>query len=290
MGRGLLDARSPGHELARDASDVVNLDLVRLACDGTADELRATDVAQPLLLLHSVALLQLVPEALVASAVAFAGHSLGEYTALVAAGSLGWKDAIRLVHERGQAMAEASAEDQGMSAVLALDEPAVLATLEAHAADGAVAVVANINAPGQVVISGHRAQLDRLVEPLRAAGARRVIPLQVGGAFHSPLMAAASDRLASAISAAPVAEGRPQAFNVDGEIRIAPADIQDALRRQLTAPVRWVACVETLGAAGVDRFLELGPGTTLAGLGKRILPEARWESASAVEAASAVAE
>jgi [acyl-carrier-protein] S-malonyltransferase len=288
MGNGLLDAGSPGNELARDASDVVNLDLVRLACEGTADELRATEVAQPLLLLHSVALLQLVPPGAVASAVAVAGHSLGEYTALVAAGSLGWQDAIRLVHERGQAMAQASAPDQGMSAVLALDPPAVQATIEANGAEGAVAVVANINAPGQVVISGHRAELERLEGPLKAAGARRVIPLQVGGAFHSPLMAGAAERLASAISSAPVTAGRPQAFNVDGAVRTAPGEIQEALRRQLTETVRWVACVQTLGALGVDRFVELGPGSTLAGLGKRIMPGAAWESAATAAAAKEV--
>jgi [acyl-carrier-protein] S-malonyltransferase len=289
MGQGLLDIGSPAHQLARDASDVVNLDLVRLACEGTADEIRATDVAQPLLLLHSLALLELLPDGLRGSAAAFAGHSLGEYTALVASGALGWEDALRLVRERGQAMALASSPDQGMSAVLALGDDAVEATLIANAVAGAVAVVANFNAPGQVVISGHRAQLDRLVEPLKAAGARRVMPLQVGGAFHSPLMSAAAERLGAAISGAPVAEGRPQVFNVDAEVHTAPAEIQQALRLQLTSPVRWVAAVRALGELGADRFVELGPGGTLAGLGKRILPDARWDSAATPGAVAEVA-
>lgn len=289
MGRGLLDTGSPAFQLARDASDVVNLDLVRLACEGTADEIRATDVAQPLLLLHSVALLELLPIGLRESAVAFAGHSLGEYTALVASGALGWEDALRLVRERGQAMSQASSPDQGMSAVLALDDAAVEATLAANRAAGAIAVVANFNAPGQVVISGHRAQLERLVGPLKAAGARRVMPLQVGGAFHSPLMSSAAERLGAAISRAPLARARPQVFNFDAAVHTTPADVEEALRRQLTSPVRWVASVRALGELGADRFLELGPGSTLKGLGKRILPDARWDSAATPEAVAQVA-
>ncbi|HEV1996642.1 MAG TPA: acyltransferase domain-containing protein, partial [Candidatus Dormibacteraeota bacterium] len=223
MGRGLLNEGSPAHTLAREASEVVGRDLVWLACEGSADEVRATDVAQPLLLLHSVALLQLVPGAVRDAATGFAGHSLGEYSALVAAGSLDWQEAMRLVRERGLAMAEASSPTQAMSAVLALDEAQVQAVL-AGASEG-VAVIANLNAPGQVVISGERVALDALAEPLKRAGARRVMPLAVGGAFHSPLMAAAATRLGAAIDAAPLREGRPQAFNIDGMVRTLPLEI-----------------------------------------------------------------
>ena len=279
MGRGLLDEGSPGHALARAASDVVGQDLVQLSCEGTADQVRATDVAQPLLLLHSLALLQTVPDAVRTAAVGFAGHSLGEYSALVAAGSLEWEDTMVLVRERALAMGAASAPDQAMSAVLALDEAQVQAVLDANAGDG-VAVIANINAPGQVVISGDRPTLESLAEPLKAAGARRVMPLAVGGAFHSPLMSAAAERLGTAIDAAPFRDGRPQAFNVDGQLRQLPLEIAAALRDQLTAPVRWVDCIETLGGLGADHFVELGPGSTLAGLGRRILPGATWSSAS----------
>jgi [acyl-carrier-protein] S-malonyltransferase len=146
--------------------------------------------------------------------------------------------------------------------------------------EGEVAVVANINAPGQVVISGHLAALEAAGERLKAAGVRRVMPLAVGGAFHSPLMAEAAARLGHAIEAAPIGPGRPQAFNVDGRIRTEPADIAAALQAQLTSPVRWTACIETLVASGVDRFLELGPGNTLTAMGKRINPEVTWSAVS----------
>jgi [acyl-carrier-protein] S-malonyltransferase len=282
MGRGLLDEGSPGHDMARRASEMLQLDLVRLACDGSADEIQATEVAQPLLLLHSIALLELLPPAARDEVAAVAGHSLGEYTALVAAGSLPWEDALSLVRERGLAMAEAAADakGQGMSAVLGADEDAVAAALAA--VDGGVAVVANINAPGQVVISGHLASLEAAAEALKAAGARRVMPLAVAGAFHSPLMARAAARLERAIDAAPIGTGRPQAFNVDGLIRTDPAEIAAALRAQLTSPVRWTACVHTLVGAGVDRFLELGPGSTLTAMGKRINPGVDWAAASSL--------
>jgi [acyl-carrier-protein] S-malonyltransferase len=258
------------------------MDLVRLACDGSTDEIQATEVAQPLLLLYSTALLELLPRVARDEVAAVAGHSLGEYSALVAAGSLDWEDALSLVRERGLAMAEATAAatGQGMSAVLGADEDAVAAVLAG--VDGGVAVVANINAPGQVVISGHLAALEAAAEPLRAAGARRVMPLAVAGAFHSPLMARAASRLERAIDATAIGPGRPQAFNVDGRIRTMPPDIAGALRAQLTSPVRWTSCVKTLVGEGVDRFLELGPGSTLTAMGKRINPEVDWTAASSL--------
>ncbi|HXA42513.1 MAG TPA: acyltransferase domain-containing protein [Candidatus Solibacter sp.] len=287
MGAGVLDAGSPGNAMAREASELVGLDLVRLACDADAEEIRPTEVAQPLLLLLSAALLETLPVETRAQVTSVAGHSLGEYTALVAAGSLDWRDALQLVRERGLAMAEAArGPGQGMSAVLGADEEAVAEAL-AGAGDG-VAVVANINAPGQVVISGHLAALEEAGERLKAAGARRVMPLEVAGAFHSPLMADAALRLAAAIDAAPLRTGIPQAFNVDGAVRTEPADIAAALRLQLTSPVRWTACVRTLVDLGVDQFLELGPGTTLSAMGKRINPDVSWTAAATPQALAAV--
>jgi [acyl-carrier-protein] S-malonyltransferase len=277
MGRGVLDAGSPGHQMARRASEIVGFDLVRFACEASADEIRVTEVAQPLLMLHSVALLELLPDGVRGQVAAVAGHSLGEYTALVAAGSLGWEDALALVRERGLAMAAAaSGPGQGMSAVLGADADAVLGAL-AESREG-VAVVANINAPGQVVISGHLVALEAAGERLKAAGAKRVMPLAVAGAFHSPLMAEAAARLGRAIDAAPLTTGKPQAFNVDGKIRTEPREVAEALRAQLTSPVRWTACVESLLGEGVDRLLELGPGTTLTAMGKRINPDVAWVS------------
>ena len=229
-------------------------------------------------MLHSVALLELLPDGVRGQVAAVAGHSLGEYTALVAAGSLGWEDALALVRERGVAMAAVAAAGpgQGMSAVLGADADAVAGAL-AEGEEG-VAVVANLNAPGQVVISGHLVALEAAGDRLMAAGAKRVMPLAVAGAFHSPLMAEAAARLGRAIDAAPLTTGRPQAFNVDGKIRTEPGEVAKALRAQLTSPVRWTACVETLVAEGVDRFLELGPGTTLTAMGKRINPDVAWMS------------
>jgi [acyl-carrier-protein] S-malonyltransferase len=287
MGKGILDAGSHAYQMAQTASEIVGLDLVQLACEAGTDEIRATEVAQPLLLLHSVALLELLPDGVRSQVAAVAGHSLGEYTALVAAGSLGWPDAIALVRERGLAMAEAaSGPGQGMSAVLGADEGAVAAALAEG--DEGVAVVANINAPGQVVISGHLVALEAAGDRLRAAGARRVMPLAVAGAFHSPLMVDAAARLGHAIDAAPLTPGKPQAFNVDGRIRTEPGEVAEALRAQLTSPVRWTACVETLVGEGVDRFLELGPGTTLTAMGKRINPDVAWTSAASPMALAAV--
>ncbi len=283
MGAGVLDADSPGNAMAREASELVGLDLVRLACEGGVDEIRPTEVAQPLLLLLSAALLEALPSQTRTQVTGVAGHSLGEYTALIAAGSLDWRDALQLVRERGLAMAEAArGPGQGMSAVLGADEAAVAGALPENGRG--VAVVANINAPGQVVISGHLEALEEAVERLKAAGARRVMPLEVAGAFHSPLMADAALRLATAIDAAPLRAGAPQAFNVDGGVRTEPVDIAAALRLQLTSPVRWTACVQTLLDRGADRFLELGPGTTLSAMGKRINPNVSWSAAATPQA------
>jgi [acyl-carrier-protein] S-malonyltransferase len=273
MGVGVLDAGSPGHGIAEEASEILGVDVVELACAADADRLRATDVAQPMLLLHSVALLEAVSARTREQVAAVAGHSLGEYTALVASGALGWQDALRLVRERGLAMAEASSPDQGMSAVLGMAADAVETLLASL--DGGV-VVANLNAPGQVVVSGRRDALEAAADAIKAAGAKRVIPLPVGGAFHSPLMAAAADRLGAAVDAAPLADGVPQAFNVDGAVRTLADDIRAALRAQLTSAVRWTDCVATMIGLGVDSFIELGPGNTLTGMGKRIAPDASW--------------
>lgn len=282
MGVGVLDPGSPGHGIATEASDLLGLDVVRLACAADNDTIRATEVAQPLLLLLSVALLETLPDRNREQVAAVAGHSLGEYSALVASGALPWQEALKLVRERGLAMAAASSAGQGMSAVLAMDGARVEDVL--RGVEAGVVVVANHNAPGQVVISGELAAIEKAAERLRAAGAKRVMPLAVGGAFHSPLMAAAADRLGLALDGAPLVDGRPQAFNVDGAIRTEAAEIRAALRAQLTSAVRWTDCVATLTGMGVDRFVELGAGGTLTAMGKRIAPDAAWVAVSHPEA------
>jgi [acyl-carrier-protein] S-malonyltransferase len=283
MGIGVLDEGAPGHAIAVEASDILDIDVVALACRAETETIRSTEIAQPLLLVLSVALLHSLPERTREAVGAVAGHSLGEYTALAASEALPWQEALKLVRERGLAMAEASGPKQGMSAVLGLDGAAVEEALAAATGDGLV-VVANHNAPGQVVISGELTAIEAASEQLKAAGARRLMPLSVAGAFHSPLMSAAAARLGAALDAAPLVDGRPQAFNVDGAIRTEAAEIRSALRAQLTSAVRWTDCVATMGDLGVDRFLELGPGSTLTAMGKRINPDANWISLSKPEA------
>jgi [acyl-carrier-protein] S-malonyltransferase len=283
MGIGVIDDGAPGHGIAMEASEILGIDVVDLACRAETETIRATEVAQPLLLVLSVALLQSLPDRTREAVAAVAGHSLGEYTALAASGALPWQEALKLVRERGLAMADASSPGQGMSAVLALDGAVVEEVLAGLSGDGMV-VVANHNAPGQVVISGELTAIEAAAESLKAAGARRVMPLSVAGAFHSPLMGAAAARLGAALDAAPLVDGRPQAFNLDGAIRTEAAEIRNALRAQLTSAVRWTDCVASLGDLGVDRFVELGPGSTLTAMGKRINPDATWISMSKPEA------
>ena len=267
-------------ELCDRCSSAADIDLRRLLTTADDDELRLTQNAQPALCFVGLGLTVLLRRRGI-EPVAAAGHSVGEYTALVASGGLPWQEALKLVRERGMAMAEASSEAQGMSAVLGLDAAAVEAAIDG--VPGTV-VVANHNAPGQLVISGERVSIVAAGERLKAAGAKRVIPLTVAGAFHSPLMAAASERLGAALDRAPLVDGRPQAFNVDGAIRTAADQVRGALRAQLTSAVHWTDCVRSLLELGVDRFLELGSGTTLTAMGKRIAPAAGWASMARPEA------
>ena len=175
---------------------------------------------------------------------------------------------------------------QGMSAVLGLDETEVAGVLASCQKAGEVLTVANLNAPGQVVISGHQPALVRAAEELRRAGAKRVMSLSVGGAFHSALMESASQDLNSAIDGAPLTVGKAQAFNVDGRLRTEPDEVRDALKRQLSAPVRWVDCVRSLLAVGVSRFIEVGPGGTLSAMGRRISSDAQWVPVNDIAGAS----
>jgi [acyl-carrier-protein] S-malonyltransferase len=200
-----------------------------------------------------------------------AGHSLGEYTALVAAGSLAFEDALPLVRLRAQAMQEAVPVGEGaMAAVLGLDDDAVRAAC-AEAAQGEVVEAVNFNAPGQVVIAGHAAAVKRAIDAARARGAKRAIPLPVSAPFHSSLLAPAAARLAAHLAAVTVRPPRmPVVNNVDAQICTEPDRIKDALVRQADHPVRWVECVRAIADQGVTDILECGPGKVLAPLVKRI--------------------
>jgi [acyl-carrier-protein] S-malonyltransferase len=257
---------------ARDALDeadeVLGFNLSALMRAGPADELDDTAQAQPAMLAASVAILRAVSDELPEPAFV-AGHSMGEYGALVAAGSLGYPDALGLVRERGRLMARAGARSPGrMAAVLGLDDDVV----ESACAGIDGVQVANYNSPGQVVISGAAAAVDEASERLRSAGAKRVVPLAVSIAAHSALMGSVADDFAEAVGRAVVLPARPALV---ANITARPIDQPDELRRELAAslqnPVRWSESVRWMHGQGVRRFVEIGPGSVLTGLVKRTL-------------------
>ncbi len=271
MGQALVEGGH--HSDLLDLAEQNGISLRQLLVTGSADQLRPTDAAQPALYFTGVALAEILLEGGL-EPFAAAGHSLGEYCAVVASGALSPADGMRLVLERGRLMA--SAREGTMAAVLGL-ELSQLAELCLEAESGGeCCVVANDNAPGQVVVSGTVAGVARLTQLAEAAGARRVIPLNVGGAFHSPLMAAAGEAFAIQLDQVEIREPRfPVGAGVSGTLSRSAAEIRAGLRDQLTGPVRWVDTVRALSEVGVAIFFECGPGSTLAGLGKRILPRAR---------------
>jgi [acyl-carrier-protein] S-malonyltransferase len=247
--------------------------LGRLMREGPAEALTATEGAQPAILTHSVAILRLLHEAGLRPALV-AGHSLGEYSAVLAAGALEFPEAVRLVRARGLLMAEAGAQTGGtMSAILGLED-AVAEQVVAEAGQVGTVVVANYNSPGQVVISGETAAVRRAEELAKAAGARGAMPLKVSGAFHSPLMAPAGERWRALLEQTPLEEALvPLVSNVDATPRQGAAEIREALARQITGSVRWTESVRRMVEAGVEVFVEVGPGEVLTKLMKRIAPE-----------------
>ncbi|MGH7586992.1 MAG: ACP S-malonyltransferase [Gemmatimonadota bacterium] len=271
MGAALADAYPEARAAFQEADEILGFSLSTVCWEGPEERLRATENAQPALLAHSVAVVRVLSGRGVRPDWA-AGHSLGEFSAHVAAGSVAFDDALRLVRARGEAMAEAGRSSPGsMAAVLGLDDTAVAALCRAIRRKGEVLEPANFNAPGQVVISGSREAIRRAVDEARDHGARKAVELPVSGAFHSPLMAPAAARLAEVLSGVELRAARiPVVANVDAAPVTEPAAIRSRLLEQLTAPVRWTACVERLRELGAVRFLEPGPGAVLTGLLKRI--------------------
>lgn len=271
MGRDLAERFPEARRTFEEADEALGFPLSRLAWEGPEEKLTATHNAQPAILAHSVAVYRVVAAAV--GAVHFAaGHSLGEFSAHVAAGTIGFADAVRTVRRRGELMYRSGVERPGtMAAVLGLDDEAVERVCAAASAAGAACVPANYNAPGQVVISGDVPAVERAIGAAREAGARRALQLNVSGAFHSPLMAVAEAGLAETLAGVALAAPRfPVVSNVTAEPVSDPEAARRLLVRQLTSPVRWTACMRTLIGAGVDRFIELGPGAVLTGLLKRI--------------------
>jgi [acyl-carrier-protein] S-malonyltransferase len=271
MGRDLGEA-SPRWDQANAA---LGFDLRRLCFEGPEAELTLTANTQPAILTASIVAL----DALAAAGAAFdfvAGHSLGEYSALVAAGALDFADAVRTVRARGQFMQEAVAPGEGaMAAILGLDRGLVFQACE-EAREAGVVQVANLNAPGQTVIAGATAAVQRAVELAKAKGAKRALPLPVSAPFHCTLMAPAATRLEAVLRTVRIRDlGVPLVTNVDADLLTEGVGVADALVRQVTAPVRWEEVVTRLIKEGAGTFVEVGPGKVLAGLIRRIAPEAR---------------
>jgi [acyl-carrier-protein] S-malonyltransferase len=278
MGKDLA-LRFPAARLAFEAIDeALGFRLSQVMFEGPEDALTATSYAQPAILAHSAAVFAVMGTA-VGVAVAATGHSLGEYSAYVTAGALTAPDAVTLVRQRGELMQRAGQDRPGaMAVVLGLPAADVAAACHEASAKGAIAVAANFNAADQTVISGDPEAVAKAGVGCRARGATRVIELRVSGAFHSPLMAPAANRLRFALDKARFGEPKfPVIANATAEAVTTAARARRLLVDQLTAPVRWIECVEHAARiAGDDTlFIEIGPGSVLAGLLKRIIPEAK---------------
>jgi [acyl-carrier-protein] S-malonyltransferase len=269
MGKELYDSSPLAKELFEKANDILGFRITDLMFAGTDEDLRQTKVTQPAIFLHSVILAATLGDKFLPDMVA--GHSLGEFSALVANKALSFEDGLRLVSARALAMQKAcEKEPSTMAAILGLDDKSVE---EICAATGEVVVPANYNSPGQLVISGSMKGIEVACEKLKAAGARRALPLKVGGAFHSPLMEPARIELAEAINSTRFSEPVcPIYQNATAERVTEPARIKENLVAQLTAPVRWTQLVTNMVNDGATHFTELGPGNVLQGLIGKIAP------------------
>ncbi|MGK3140972.1 ACP S-malonyltransferase [Pantoea sp. C2G6] len=259
-------------ETFREASDALGYDLWQLVSQGPAEELNKTWQTQPALLAASVAIYRIWQQQGGEQPVLMAGHSLGEYSALVCAGVLNFADAIKLVELRGKLMQEAVPEGTGaMQAIIGLDDAAIRKACE-ESAQGQVVSPVNFNSPGQVVIAGNKEAVERAGAACKAAGAKRALPLPVSVPSHCALMKPAADKLAVALESITFhAPAVPVINNVDVKTETDAAAIRHALVRQLYSPVRWTESVEAIAAQGVTQLLEMGPGKVLTGLTKRIV-------------------
>ena len=271
MGKDLYENNPVAKEMFDKANEILGFNITDLMFNGTDEDLRQTKVTQPAIFLHSVILAKTMGDDFNPDMVA--GHSLGEFSALVAAGALSFEDGLRLVSARAQAMQKACEKTPStMAAVLALPD-AKVEELCASVTEGVV-VPANYNCPGQIVISGSIEGVDAACAKMLEAGAKRALKLKVGGAFHSPLMEPARAELADAIAHTDFhAPKCPGYQNVNAEPQTDPETIKKNLIAQLTAPVRWTQTIQNMIAAGADTFVEVGPGAVLQGLVKKISSE-----------------
>ncbi|NCC10972.1 MAG: [acyl-carrier-protein] S-malonyltransferase [Bacteroidia bacterium] len=270
MGKDLYESSALAKELFEKANDILGYRITDIMFEGTDEDLRQTKVTQPAVFLHSVISALCMGDDFKPEMTA--GHSLGEFSALVAAGALSFEDGLNLVYARAMAMQKAcEMEPSTMAAILGLGDEKVEEVCAAISAEGDVCVPANFNCPGQIVISGSVPGIEKACEQLKAAGAKRALPLKVGGAFHSPLMNPAKVELEAAINATEFKTPQcPVYQNVDARPYTDPTEIKKNLVAQLTASVRWTQTVQNMVADGATDFTECGPGAVLQGLIKKI--------------------
>ena len=270
MGKELYETNPVAKEYFEKANEILGFRITDIMFNGSDEDLRQTRVTQPAVFLHSVIYAMAEGESFAPDMVA--GHSLGEFSALTAAGALSFEDGLKLVYKRALAMQKACEMQQStMAAVLGLDDKCVEDICKEINDNGEIVVAANYNCPGQVVISGSIEGVNKACEKLKEAGAKRALPLNVSGAFHSPIMQPAKDELEAAIKATEFQEPRcPVYQNVDGKPHTAPQEIKENLIAQLTAPVLWTKTIEQMVADGAEEFTEYGPGNVQQGLIKKI--------------------
>ena len=270
MGKDLYENHTLAKELFDKADNILGFKITDIMFAGTDEQLKQTNVTQPAVFLHSVISALCLGDAFKPDMVA--GHSLGEFSALVASGALSFEDGLKLVAARANAMQKACEKNPGtMAAIIALPDETVEHVCEEVSKEGKVVVAANYNCPGQLVISGEKDAINEACEKLKAAGAKRALPLMVGGAFHSPLMQPAKDELQEAIEKTNFSTPScPVYQNVDAKPHTDPSEIKANLIAQLTSPVRWTKSVQNMIADGADDFTECGPGRALRGMIGRI--------------------
>ena len=270
MGKDLYDNNPLAKELFDKADKTLGFKITDIMFAGTDEQLKETKVTQPAVYLHSVISALCLGDEFKPEMTA--GHSLGEFSALVAAGALSFEDGLKLVAARANAMQKACEKNPGtMAAIIGLPDEKVVEICDSVSKDGEVVVAANFNCPGQLVISDSKYGIDKACELLKEAGAKRALPLKVGGAFHSPLMQSAKDELQAAIEATNINTPKcPVYQNVDGKAHTDAAEIKANLIAQLTSSVRWTTSVQNMIAAGATEFVECGPGKALQGMIGRI--------------------
>jgi [acyl-carrier-protein] S-malonyltransferase len=275
MGKSLCEAHPAIKQVYEEASSVLGYDSATLCFEGPAERLNLTEYTQPALLVSSIAALKTLESAGI-QPIAVAGHSLGEYSALVAAGGVSFRDAVGLVQKRGRYMSEAVAPGTGLVAALLGLTPDVVKDVCRAASVVGVVAAANFNSPGQVVIAGEKAAVERAIELAKEKGCKKAIPLPVSVPVHTPLMQRAADRLAKDLAAIRWSDLRaPLINNAEARAISRANEIHASLVKQLPSSVLWEDTVRTMGTMGVTTFVEVGPGAVLTGLIKRILPEAR---------------